>query len=84
MVVFIMAGSDHLGQHGGRVGNSAAINTTVQVAVRAGYFHFNITRPLTPISMEGCFHTDHGGITYQHHICFNRSFIFLYKCAEIW
>ena len=43
MVVLVVQTGDHFCQNGNGVGHGAAIYTAVQVAVGAGYFHFNIT-----------------------------------------
>ena len=70
MVVFIMAGGDHPGQDCGRIGHCATIHPTVQVAVGAGHFHFNVAESTNAGIYRWRIHADHGRIADQHHICF--------------
>ncbi len=56
MVLFIMATGDHLRQDSDRVSYSAAICTTMQVAVSAGYFHLDIREAANANIQRRIFH----------------------------
>ena len=43
MIIFIMTTGDHFCQNSNRIGNSAAIGSTMQITVGACYFYFDIT-----------------------------------------